>query len=369
MALVHDTTYNSSIKEHLEAGMQELALLAGLLLLPWSNKEEMCAKTRGHVTKGSNHFSEAEQSLESRLRLLDSQSEALIAMKKLMQDDLQEKKEDLADLGTQIVALKETEKKSQEMLETAGLHLEHTEEQLRLAREGVARNRAGREIGLQMMALPGLGSFIGRSSPEPASLEPEVVPSRYQNISPQPIPSIPLDEILTDLSILLGASMAIGYQAALDSAEKLVIEAQQAVDLCTAEVAGCRDKIACLSRKQQKVQTGINSANQRIPQIEAQCGELLALQREVTVQQSWIRSCLSLLDLLVGKIHTAEVMSSYACVPEFLVGVLEEIAAVVGGKDGAAFHGDKELQASVLEINKAVNSLRARAGKNVSIDD
>nr|XP_034960962.1 uncharacterized protein LOC118080140 [Zootoca vivipara] len=326
MALVHDTTYNSSIKEHLEAGMQELALLAGLLLLPWSNKEEMCAKTRGHVTKGSNHFSEAEQSLESRLRLLDSQSEALIAMKKLMQDDLQEKKEDLADLGTQIVALKETEKKSQEMLETAGLHLEHTEEQLRLAREGVARNRAGREIGLQMMALPGLGSFIG-------------------------------------------AGMAIGYQAALDSAEKLVIEAQQAVDLCTAEVAGCRDKIARLSRKQQKVQTGINSANQRIPQIEAQCGELLALQREVTVQQSWIRSCLSLLDLLVGKIHTAEVMSSYACVPEFLVGVLEEIAAVVGGKDGAAFHGDKELQASVLEINKAVNSLRARAGKNVSIDD
>nr|XP_028575619.1 uncharacterized protein LOC114591994 [Podarcis muralis] len=326
MALVHDTTYNSSIKEHLEAGMQELVLLTGLLLLPWSNKEEMCAKTHSQVTKASHRFSEAEQSLESRLQLLDSQSEALIAMKKLMQDDLQEKKGDLEDLGTQIVALKEAEKKSQEMLETAALHLEHTEEQLRLACEGVARNRVGREIGLRMMALPGLGSFIG-------------------------------------------AGMAIGYQAALDSAEKLLIEAQQAVDLCTAEVAGYSDKITRLSQKEQKVQTGINSANQRIPQIEAQCGELLALQREVTMQQSWIRNCLSLLDLLAGKIHAAEVMSSYACVPELLVDVLEEIAAVVGGKDGSAFQADKELQASVLEINKAVNSLRARAGKNVSTDD
>ncbi|XP_061478095.1 uncharacterized protein LOC133382409 isoform X2 [Rhineura floridana] len=324
MALLQDETYKSSVKEHLEAGMQELVILAGLLLLPWSNEEATCAKTRDHISKASNHFSESEQKLESRLQLLDSQLEALIAMKKFMEDDLQEKKGNLADLRTQIVALKEGQKKSQEMLETADLHLENTKEQLRLAHEEMAKNHAGRGIGLRLMVLPGLGSLIG-------------------------------------------AGMVVGYQVALDSAENLVNEAQQAVDLYASEIAGYSDEIAHFSQKEQEVQAEINSTDQRIPQIQAQCDELLVLQRDVTAQQSWIRKCLSLLDLLAGKIHAAEVMSSHACVPESLMDILEEIAGVVGGKDWA-FHADKELQTSVLEISKAVNSLRARAGKSMPID-
>ncbi|XP_062977749.1 uncharacterized protein LOC134395514 [Elgaria multicarinata webbii] len=325
MALLQDDNYHSSIKEHLAAGMQELVFLTGLMLLPWPYEEETCAKTRDHVSKAFRHFSEAEQKLEYRLQLVDSQAEALITVKKLIQDDLQEKKGNLADLRTQIIALREAEKKSQEMLEAAELHLESTREQLRLAHEEVEKNRVGREIGIRLMALPGLGTLIG-------------------------------------------AGMIVGYQAALDSAENLVAEAERAVNLCTAEVEGYSNEIVRFSQQAQEVQAGINSTEEKIPQIQSQCDELLAFQKKVTTQQSWIRKCLSLLDLLAGKIHAVEVMSSLACVPESLVDVLDEIGRVVGGKDGEAFHADKEIQTSVLEINRAVKSLRARAGESMPMD-
>lgn len=162
MALLQDDHYNSSIKGHFEAGMQQLVFLAGLLLVPQPNEEEACAKTRDCVSKAFHHLSEAEEKLEGRLLLVDSQSEALIAAKKLKQDELQEKKGNVADLTAQIVALQEAEKKSQGMLETAAKHLENTKEQLRLAHEEVAKNRVGREIGLRLMIVPGLGTLIGK---------------------------------------------------------------------------------------------------------------------------------------------------------------------------------------------------------------
>lgn len=146
MTLLQDENYNLSFKEPLGAGMQELVLLAGLLLLPQPNKEEACAKIRYHVSKAFHHFSEAEQKLESRLQLVNSQFEGLIAVKKLMQDELQEKKGNLANLRTQIATLKEAEKKSQDMLEAAKSHVVCTREQLKLAHEEVAKNRFAREI-------------------------------------------------------------------------------------------------------------------------------------------------------------------------------------------------------------------------------
>ncbi|KAH0630428.1 hypothetical protein JD844_013452 [Phrynosoma platyrhinos] len=324
MVLLQDESYSSSIKEHLVAGLQELMSIAGVLLLPWPHNEEICAKTRDHVSSASHRFSEAEQKLESRLLLVDSQSEALIAMKKLMQDDLQEKNGNLADLRAQIVVFKEAQKKSQAMLEVAELHLENTKDQLRSAHEEVAKNRAGREIGSRMLILPGFGSLIG-------------------------------------------IGMVVGYQAALDSAENLVAEAQRSVALCTAEVNRYRNEIAQLSQKEQEVQAGINATDQKILQIQAECDEILAFHNAVTTQQSSIRKCLSLLDLLGGKIHAAAVMSRHACIPGFLVDILEEIAGVVEGQDGVAFCGNEEIQASVLEIKNAVKSLKGRAGGSTSI--
>ncbi|XP_042303345.1 uncharacterized protein LOC121920282 [Sceloporus undulatus] len=256
--------------------------------------------------------------------LVDSQSEALIVMKKLLQDDLQEKNGNLADLRAQIIVLNEAQKKSQAMLEAAELHLENTREQLRLADEEVAKNRVGREIGSRILLLPGFGSLIG-------------------------------------------AGMVVGYQAALDSAENLVAEAQRSVALCTAEVDRYRNEIAQLSQKEQAVQDGINATSQKILQIQAKCDEVLAFHNAVTTQQSWIRKCLSLLDLLGGKINAATVMSRHACIPGILVDILEEIAGVVEGQHGVAFCANEEIQTSVLEIKNAVKSLRGRAGGSTPI--
>ncbi|KAJ7317299.1 hypothetical protein JRQ81_003461 [Phrynocephalus forsythii] len=325
MVLLPDSNHHSAIREDLAVGMQELAFLVRLLLLPWLYDEQTCAQTRRHVAKASRHFSEAEQKLEARLLLVDSQLEALLTMKKFIQDDLQEKKGDLADLRTQIAALWEAHRKSQEMLEAAEAHLAGTKEQLHFAHEEVAKNRAGWEIGTRMMILPGLGSLIG-------------------------------------------ASLVVGYQAALDAAENLVSEAQQAVDQNLVEIAGHKDELARLSRKEEEVQAEINTMDQKISQIQAQCGEVLAFQREVTTQQSGIRKCLSVLDLLAGKIQAAAVMSSHTCIPEFLMDILGEVGTVVGGQEGEAFQNDKEIQASILEINKAVNAMRARAGESLPID-
>uniref|UniRef100_A0ABM5FIG2 Uncharacterized protein n=1 Tax=Pogona vitticeps TaxID=103695 RepID=A0ABM5FIG2_9SAUR len=325
MVLSQENSFNSAVRDDLAAGMQELTFLVRLLLLPWPYDDEACAQSRHHVTKASRHFSEAGQKLEAHLLLVDSQLEALVTVKKFMQDDLQEKKEDLADLRTQITALQEAHKKSQEMLEAAESHLESTREQLRLAHKEVVKNRAGREIGIRLMIPPGLGSLIG-------------------------------------------AGLAVGYQAALDSAKNLVAEAQNAVNQSLAEIAGHKDEMAHLSQKEQEVQAGINTTDQKFSQIQAQYEEVLAFQREVTTQQSYIRKGLSVLDLLAGKIQAAAVLSSHACIPEFLVDILEEIGGVVGGQEGAAFHSDKEIQASVLEINKAVTSLRARSGEKLPVD-
>lgn len=162
MVLLQDENYDAFLKVTLGAGMQELVLLAGFLLLPQTNKEEACVKIHDHVSKTFCHFSEAEQKLESNLLLVDSQSEGLIAVKKVMQDELQEKKENLANLKTQIATLKEAEKKSKEMLEMAESHVERTREQLKLAHEEVGKNLLGRQIGIRLMALPGFGAFIGR---------------------------------------------------------------------------------------------------------------------------------------------------------------------------------------------------------------
>lgn len=161
MVLLQENGHNAAIREDLAVGMQELTLLVKLLLLPWPYDEETCAQSRHHVAKASHHFSEAEQKLEAHLLLVDSQLEALVTVKKLMQDDLREKQGDLADLRTQIAALQEAHQKSQEMLEAAESHLESAREQLRLAHAEVMKNRVGRGIGTRMIMLPGLGSLIG----------------------------------------------------------------------------------------------------------------------------------------------------------------------------------------------------------------
>lgn len=148
--------------------MQQLVFLAELLLLVRPD-EETCVKICNYVDTALSYFSEAEQKLASHLLLVDSQSEALITVKKLTQDNLREKQKNLADLKAQTVALQEAEKKSGGMLRTAELHLENTKERLKLAHEETQKNRAGREIGMHLMILPGLGTIIGRSVNPPTN--------------------------------------------------------------------------------------------------------------------------------------------------------------------------------------------------------
>lgn len=171
-----------------------------------------------------------------------------------------------------------------------------------------------------------------------------------------------------DLSLLLGAGVLIGYQIALESAENLVAEAQRAVEEYTAEVAGFHDKIMHFSQKEQELQDGINVMNQKIIQTQVQCDELLAFQGDVIMKQSWIRKCLVLLDMLAGKVHAAAVMSRHACIPELLVDILGDIAQVMGEKGGQAFLENQKIQTSVLEINKAVKTLKSRGGKSTLQD-
>lgn len=169
---------------------------------------------------------------------------------------------------------------------------------------------------------------------------------------------------ITNLSFLLGASVLIGYQIALESAENLVAEAQRAVEEYTTEVAGYHDKFIHFSEKEQELQDGINTMNQKIIQTQVQSDELLVFQGDVLIKQSWIRKCLALLDVLAGKVHVAAVMSHHACFPELLVDILGDIAQVMGEKGGETFLENQKIQDSVLEINKAVKTLKSRVGKS-----
>ncbi|XP_026541232.1 uncharacterized protein LOC113423880 [Notechis scutatus] len=324
MAPLQNESCNESTKEQLEVGMQQLVFLAELLLLLRPDGET-CVKIRNCVDTALSYFSEAEEKVASQLLLADSQSEALITVKKLMQDDLREKQKKLVDLKAQIVALQEAEKKSVGMLQTAELHLENTKEKLTLAHEEMENKREGRDIGMHLMILPALGTLIG-------------------------------------------ASVFIGYQIALESAENLVTEAQRAVEEYAAEVVGYHDKFIHFSQKEQELQDGINAMNQKIIQTQIQCDELLAFQGDVLMKQSWIRKCLALLDVLAGKVHVAAVMSHHACFPELLVDILGDIAQVMGEKGGEAFLENQKIQDSVLEIKKAVKTLKSRVGKSTLQD-
>ncbi|XP_039213132.1 uncharacterized protein LOC120314274 [Crotalus tigris] len=324
MAPLQNESCNASTKEQLEAGMQQLVFLAEFLLLVRPD-EETCVKICNYVDTALSYFSEAEQKVASHLLLVDSQSEALITVKKLMQDNLREKQKNLVDLKVQTVALQEAEEKSRGMLQTAELYLENTKERLKLAHEETEKNRAGREIGMHLMILPGLGTIIG-------------------------------------------AGVLLGYQIALESAENLVAEAQQAVEEYTTEVAGFHDKITHFSQKEQKLKDGINAMNQKIIQTQVQCDELLAFQGDVIMKQSWIRKCLVFLDMLAGKVHAAAVMSHHAFIPELLVDILGDIAQVMGEKGVEAFLENQKIQASVLEISKAVKTLKSRGGKSTLQD-
>lgn len=173
---------------------------------------------------------------------------------------------------------------------------------------------------------------------------------------------------ITNLSLLLGASVLIGYQIALESAENLVAEAQRAVGEYTAEVAGYHDKFIHFSQKEQELHNGINAMNQKIIQTQVQSDELLAFQGDVLIKQSWIRKCLALLDVLAGKVHVAAVISRHACFPELLVDILGDIAQVMGEKGGEAFLENQKIQDLVLEIKKAVKTLKSRVGKSTLQD-
>ncbi|XP_008120162.1 uncharacterized protein LOC103281112 [Anolis carolinensis] len=319
MAFVQDDKYNRFIRKHSAAGLQELVSLAEILFLPRPHSEEICNKTRDRINNASYHFSEAERQVESHLSQVDSQSEAMIAVKKQMQDDLQEKKGSLADLRAQMVAIKEVQKKSQAMLESAEVHLENAKKQYE-----ETKKEEEEDIFYQTLLSVGVGPVIALLT----------------------LPSL---------------------EAARKSAENHIAEAQEAVVQSIAEVDGYRNEVAQLSQKEQEIQAGINTAEEKISQIQAEHDEILAFHNTVTTQQTWIRKFLSLLDLLGGRIDASAVMYSPDCTPDSLVGILEEIAGMVAGQDAKSFCAYEEIQALVLQINKTMQSLKATAGGNETI--
>ncbi|XP_065419192.1 uncharacterized protein LOC135974686 [Chrysemys picta bellii] len=318
-----DEGYKLVVRQRFEAGMRELVCFTQHLLEAEADPDAH-GKIRERIEAASREMSAAEEELGRQLKTVDARTEELIAEKKSLQDEQEEKIRNLDHLRIQLDSCRESESKAREMLESANRHLGEMQAELQRQREQADSNRQIRDIGIGLMFIPIVGTIAG--------------------------------------SIMVGCG-----QVALDAAEKAAREAQDAVDRYTNEVSSYSAEVCRYDEQERQVEAEIAANEQRLIQINAEQQALAVLQGEIITLQNGLRKCVTFMNGLAGKVRVAKRLTEDLLMFEELASVLGEIVQQVlplmspGGEAGTRFLAAGELEGLIEKLKSGGRSLRALA--------
>ncbi|KAH1183435.1 hypothetical protein KIL84_004927 [Mauremys mutica] len=157
-----DEGYKMVVRDRFEAGMRELVCFTQHLLEAEADPNAH-EKIRERIEAASREMSAADDELGRQLKTVDSRTEELVVKKKSLQDEQEEKKENLKRLRIQLDSCRRSEREAREMLERANRQLGEMQAELQRQREEAERNRLTRDIGIGLMFIPFLGTIaVGR---------------------------------------------------------------------------------------------------------------------------------------------------------------------------------------------------------------
>ncbi|XP_039373206.1 GRB10-interacting GYF protein 2-like [Mauremys reevesii] len=318
-----DEGYKLVVQDRFEAGMRELVCFTQHLLEAEADPHAH-EKIRERIEAASREMSAAEEELGRRLETVDSRTEELVVKKKSLQDEQEEKKENLKCLRIQLDSCHRSEREAREMLDGANRHLREMQAELQRRRADADSNRVIRDIGIGLMFIPLLGTIAG--------------------------------------SIMVGCG-----QVALDAAEKAAREAQEAVNRHRNEASSYLAEVSRYEEQERQVEAEITANEQQLAQIDADLQALAVLQGEIVTLQDGLRKCTTLVNGLAGKVCVAKRLTEDLVIYEELANILGEVVQQVlplmspGGEAGTRFLAAGELQGLIEKLESGGSSLRALA--------
>uniref|UniRef100_A0ACB8EGN4 Uncharacterized protein n=1 Tax=Sphaerodactylus townsendi TaxID=933632 RepID=A0ACB8EGN4_9SAUR len=136
-----------------------------------------------------------------------------------------------------------------------------------------------------------------------------------------------LSMISTDY--MISGIIASWGQVALDAAQNAKREAEDEVNHHSAEVAWCLAEINRCQTQIREAEAKIQASENRLSSIEAEKWQLASQQAEVVTLQNTLRKCVTFLDVLSGKVDTAELLTRDVVIYHELERILEDIVSHV----------------------------------------
>ncbi|XP_048338831.1 uncharacterized protein LOC125425276 [Sphaerodactylus townsendi] len=272
---------SSVIQRHFQPGMEELVSFAQCLVDAGTDLST-CHNMNGHILKASQEMGEALQELQGGLSTIDTKSAQLVAQKKHLEGEREAQAEKLRSLRHQMDSHKSLESRSKGMLETAKRHLEEMQRQLSQKEDEARYNEMIRNVGIGLMFIPIVGMIPG--------------------------------------GVMVGCG-----QVALDAAQNAKREAEDEVNRHSAEVVRCMAEIDRCQTEIREAEAEIQASENRLSSIEWEKQQLTSEQAEVVTLQNSLRKCVTFLDVLSGKVDTAELLTHDVVIYHELERVLEDI--------------------------------------------
>ncbi|XP_039609854.1 uncharacterized protein LOC120529786 [Polypterus senegalus] len=240
-------------------------------------------KIRKSILNAEKQFSKAESSAMCQVRKVDDECLNLICEKNQLENEEKDKKEVLYSLQKDLEHLEEMLRISKKSLSQAHSSLQSAEQSVNKARKRVRDEERNRNIGIGLMFVPIVGTFIG-------------------------------------------AAMIIAAENAKNDAEYAARVAQENVDSCKSNIATNEGNIQDCTKKVDSQRNDIDSINRCLRDISSKLESLSRMRLEMGEVQKKLKDATFFLSTLAGKMQAAKFQTKTLIFFDPLINILDDIA-------------------------------------------